>query len=462
MRKLNIEKLLLIFIALCPILDATSFLFRENFGLTFSPSTFARPIIPIMGITYIFFKYKFKLKLLIAGLIYGIYGIIHLLLFKSVITGISYGTISHEMQYIVNYTYMILNLFIYVFIFRKENYQKLKKYIVISIIIYILIIYISIITNTSSRTYIEGMGYKGFFESGNSISSILILSLFILLPMIKENKKLIILIALIGIFLMFLVGTRVGLYGFILTIIAYTFTQILFSIKQKIKINKKAILLCLTTLIGIVIIVVIFGSSTMQRRKYLESIEGNIIDNETKESSHVTGDILKLKEQIELGKIEESYISKPAQESILELYKISNEMNLANTDRRMQQFIYNYCLVKNQNNILLMLFGNGFLANYGELTLEMELPAILFNFGIIGFILYIVPFLGILMYCTYIGIKKFRKIDVEYMMLICGSYLVFALSFFAGYTFFNSSTMMLIIIINVLLINETKKVREIE
>ena len=306
------------------------------------------------------------------------------------------------------------------------------------------------------------MGYKGFFESGNSISSILILSLFILLPMIKENKKLIILIALIGIFLMFLVGTRVGLYGFILTIIAYTFTQILFSIKQKIKMNKKAILLCFTTLIVIVIIVAIFGSSTMQRRKYLESLEGNIIDNETKQSSHVTGDILKLKEQIELGKIEESYISKPAQESILELYKISNEMNLANTDRRMQQFIYNYCLVKNQNNILLMLFGNGFLANYGELTLEMELSAILFNFGIIGFILYIVPFLGILMYCTYIGIKKFRKVNVEHMMLICGSYLVFALSFFAGYTFFNSSTMMIIIIINVLLINKTKKVREIE
>ena len=462
MKKLNLEKLLLIFIALCPILDATSFLFRENFGLTFSPSTFARPLIPIIGITYIFFKYKFKMKLVIAGLIYAIYGIIHLICFKHVITEISYGTVSHELQYIINYTYMILNLFIYLFIFKKENYEKLKKYVVISMIIYIAIIYISIITKTSSRTYVEGIGYKGFFESGNSISSILILSLFIILPMIKTNKKLTILVILIGIFLSLLVGTRVGLYGFILSVVAYIFIEILVAIKGKININKKIIIFGSTMIIGIVIIAIVFGSNTMQRRNYLKNLEGSIIDNSTKENSHVTGDILRLKEEIEAGMLDEEYISKPAQKSIIELYEISNEKNLSHTDRRMQQLIYNYCLVKNQNDFILLMFGNGFLANYGELTLEMELPAILFNFGIIGFILYIVPFLGILMYCTYIGIKKFRKVNVEYMMLICGSYLVFALSFFAGYTFFNSSTMMLIIIINVLLINETKKVREIE
>lgn len=64
MKKLNIEKLLLIFIILLPILDITSFLFRRYFNTNISPSTFIRPIIPIIAIVIIFFKNNFKLKLI--------------------------------------------------------------------------------------------------------------------------------------------------------------------------------------------------------------------------------------------------------------------------------------------------------------------------------------------------------------------------------------------------------------
>ena len=84
----------------------------------------------------------------------------------------------------------------------------------------------------------------------------------------------------------------------------------------------------------------------------------------------------------------------------------------------------------------------------------MEIPAFLFNFGILGFTLYFVPFLAIFVYGAYIAIKNIRKVDDEYLMFLLGSGFTFALSFFSGYTFFNSSSMMIIVVLNALLVNK--------
>ena len=45
-------------------------------------------------------------------------------------------------------------------------------------------------------------------------------------------------------------------------------------------------------------------------------------------------------------------------------------------------------------------------------------------------------------------------------MLLLGCGFVFALSFFAGYTFFNSSNMMMIIVLNTLLMNKVEQLKE--
>ena len=163
--KLNVENLLCFMIIICPILDILSFLFRNYFNTNFSPSTFLRPIIPIIVILIIFFKEKMKLKLIVVGIVYAIYAVIHLWLFNIVKTGSSFGGLINELQFIVNYSFMILNLFIFIYIFKDKPKDKLKKSILIMTSIYILSIWISIITNTSTTTYIEGIGYKGWFET---------------------------------------------------------------------------------------------------------------------------------------------------------------------------------------------------------------------------------------------------------------------------------------------------------
>ncbi len=463
--KLNIENLLTVFIILCPILDIASFIFRNIFNTKISPSTIIRPILPIIAFIYYFIKAdkKYKLKLFGISAIYGIYAIIHLILFTTVKSECSYSNISHELQYLVNYTFMIIILYVFIKTFKEKlSTEKLEKATVISVGIYLLSIILSIITNTMSSTYIEGMGIKGWFESGNSISATLILSMYILLMnKNKKYKKIIIAeLILMGIFLTMLIGTRVGLYGFILTIGIFVLVKSnIFNIN---KINKKIVIAGGALLALIILIICLVGSNTFTRRQHLKDIEANIVDSSNNEEAHLTGSLIEIKDKIDNKQIDEKYMNEVQQKSVLELYDIANKLQISNNDQRMQQLLYNAILVKNQANLLLILFGNGYMNQFRELVLEMDIPAFLFNFGIIGLFLYFVPFLSIFIYALYWAIKRYKIIDEQYIMYLLGLGLSFALSVFSGYVFFNMSTDSIIIVICVLLLNKVEEVKKEE
>ena len=112
LKNINLENILCLFIILCPILDIVSFGYRNIFNKSLSPSTVIRPLIPVIVMIYLFFKKdkKFKIYSFIGGLIYFVYAVLHLLVFKTAVTGSSYSTIIHEAQYLINYSFMILNL----------------------------------------------------------------------------------------------------------------------------------------------------------------------------------------------------------------------------------------------------------------------------------------------------------------------------------------------------------------
>lgn len=468
MKKKIEETILCLLIILCPILDITSFLFRNVFHTNFSPSTILRPILPTIVLFYLFFKKdrKFKLATIGFGMLYGIYAILHLYVYSQIITGSSYSGVVQEAQYLVNYTYMIMNLWIYITVFKEsENREKLSQSVLIANAIYIVSIFVSIITKTSSSTYVEGMGYKGYFESGNSLGAILILSLFIILKYVKDKKDRKIAIPIIlaeGIFLTTLLGTRVGLFGFIIVILTFLLVEVVITLKQKEKINKKMIAGGIASIAIISLVVITIGSTTVQRRRHLKNIEKDIVDTSIQQEAHVTGDILKIKEKIESNSLEEGYMGETEKQSILDLYEIANQMQITNNDKRMQQLIYNTVLIKNQNNIFYLLLGNGHLSNFRELILEMEIPSFLLDFGVMGFMLYLLPFIVLFVYGFSFSIKNRKKLDAELLMYLLGSGFAFAISFFAGYTFFNSSNMMMIIVLNTLMLQKIDRLKKQE
>lgn len=470
---ITIENLLSLIIIICPILDMASFLFRNKFNTNYSISTIIRPIIPIIIFAYLFFKRKDKMKIIGVVGIYAAYALVHLYIYNKLIRGCTFGTLIHEAQYIVNYSFMILNLFIF-YVTTQEATQendnttisKIKKSIVISLTIYIASIYVAIVTKTSSSTYIEGMGYKGWFESGNSISAILVLSTFMLLGFITRIKSnaiktyMAIILALVGVFLTTLIGTRVGLFGFILAVLCFILAQGYEKVISKTHISKRNFTILLSILVLLIIIVVTAGSITLKRRQHLKNMESTIIDQSTGEVSNLTGDLTTIRNKIVNNELEENFMTDAQKQSVLDLYDIAKKYNISNTNTRMQQLIYHCMLVKNQRNPILILFGNGYLINTNELVWEMEFPAFLTNFGIIGFALYMIPFLTILIKAITTMVKKYKSVNSEFIMLALTVALSFVLSTLSGYTFFNSSSMIIIIVANILLKNKIKEVNQ--
>ena len=106
--------------------------------------------------------------------------------------------------------------------------------------------------------------------------------------------------------------------------------------------------------------------------------------------SHLTGDLTVIRNKIINNELEDGFMTEQQKQSILDLYDLAKKYNVSNTDTRKQQLIYHIMLLKNQKNIVLILFGNGYLINTNELVWEMEFPAFLLNFGLIGFALYMV------------------------------------------------------------------------
>ena len=508
--KFYIENLICLFIIINPILDIISFVVRNKFsdnpGTTNSITALLRPIIPVILSIFIFVKSpgEQKRRLLLLVFVYVLYAVEHMLLCMENFREWSYGTPRQEFSFILNYTFFIVTLIVIKNIIGKDSrlkinrpsaditYRKVYNSIIIALAIYIVSIFISILTKTSSYTYPEvSIGYKGWIESGNCLSIFLILAFGVLLSQInipKSKKEIlpqigyVLLAIVISIYMVFLMGTRVGLYGTFIVLFVWAILKLI--------IDKKIILF----ISGLLVILLLglgvfkFGSATLNRRTQLDQANQNIIEahsveideqelkkdnnKETKTEegkNHVTKDIGAVHEKIQKGTVSNNYMTIPQKESIEKLYEEANQKQVDSNDNRSQQLIYHINLVKQERDIYKIFFGNGFQTPPGELILEKEFFALLFNFGICGFILYFGPIIAILLWSIIRVLvfiiknrklnffKVIRNISTKTFMQIFLMALVVALSIVIGYILFNVSNSTLIATIIILLYNRIKE-----
>lgn len=142
------------------------------------------------------------------------YVFVHSMIFLGYKTHFGDRVLLDEIRIVMNYIFAIINLYIIFKLFFRRNTDKLKISIAIMTGIYILSIFIPIIFNIAPNTYQEGIGQKGFFETGNSLSIILLLSVGLLLTTIKLKGRYIYLIITIltSLYLLFIMGSRTGFY----------------------------------------------------------------------------------------------------------------------------------------------------------------------------------------------------------------------------------------------------------
>ena len=81
---------------------------------------------------------------------------------------------------------------------------------------------------------------------------------------------------LVGAYLCTLLGTRTGLFGFIIVVMAYIAFTVLHNLLNKNKLNKKILTIGVIILVLVGIAVTIFGSKTIERRRELKNKENEI------------------------------------------------------------------------------------------------------------------------------------------------------------------------------------------
>ena len=66
---------------------------------------------------------------------------------------------------------------------------------------------------------------------------------------------------------------------------------------KKAKINKKVILGGIGAIALVVVVIALVGSNTIERRKHLQEIESDIVDESTSQEAHITGSLMEIKEK---------------------------------------------------------------------------------------------------------------------------------------------------------------------
>jgi len=317
-RKKLIEKILLIFLMIQPLLDLY-FLFDEKivnmFG--FSPSTIIRILfVGIIGILFIFvLKNKKEIwSYLIYIAIIFIYIICHhinALNFTNFYNGYDFGyNLIGELFYFIR---MLMPLFL---IIVSAHFEFDDKYIDRLITVLILLICGSIIitnlleisTGSYSKEIIEGnifcwfketrcylnymgLASKGFFHDPNRLSALLVLitPLTYYVFIRKSNIKNMILLVL-SLFGMLMLGTKVSTYGFLILSIMSLLLYLFFTfVKKEIKFN---------LLTGIIILSIIIINCFML--PYCPAINRTQVDREVQEeyNSDETGKLTENTEKL--------------------------------------------------------------------------------------------------------------------------------------------------------------------
>lgn len=395
------------------------------------------------------------LPLIIYSIILSIYIILHninILHFDTTIFSDSSPNVITETYYIIRVYYMpVLLLFVLIKnrdILNLEFYSKIVKILIciISLSIILLNIFkLSYATYTATNNEFvkynifdfykspesaKLLSTRGWFDSGNEISAILLILFPINIYLLyKENKKINIFLYISQFLSMIILGTRVSSIGAILITIAAIFINILTKLIQHDKLNKK-IILC-GALCTIYFFFSPIGTYTMEH----EQLDYNVEDEHSEYLRNLTD------EKEYLNYIANSLYEFRINEEFIELYPIENDptfwrsialrnRNLNNDSRVMKTTILKRVKVRNSNKYDTLL-GMGYTINF--MDLERDYVYQYYLFGILGIIL-IIPQLFIYIKTIINYLKKIRHIPLLLTALIAMSpTLGFLVAYYSGH-----------------------------
>ena len=283
------------------------------------------------------------------------------------------NSLFYELSNSIRCFYFPISLILLIDLFEKEKIEIKEKVWHYLFMIYIILIFIPTITNTGFNGYTQGkIGNIGWFNSSNEISAIisLLLPLFINSLKIIKNKIIVFIELLITLYVIFNLGSKIVILslGIIILYYGYKYIRKLITNKE----NKKLGLLTTCFITSLLI-----GSILIPKTNFYKNIKIHL-------------DFLEVNSIVEV-------FTNP---KVFDHFIFSSRLSF------LENTYSNYL----ESSISEKILGIGYIENYGTdnvslKMIEMDPFDILFRHGILGFIIYFLPFI-----CGLIKIKdNFKK-----------------------------------------------------
>lgn len=365
------KKIIYYLFLILPFIDLiTSFTERINGNIVSIGTIFKGILILFSGIYILFItKSKYKKKSIIYYLLLSIFSIIHILIGNN--------------SYVSSVTQLIKFMFlpiIFIFLLNynddyKISYIEMKKILKYNVFFILTTILIAKLTNTGFNSYSDTVttGVVGWYYSANEISGIITILFPLFLEDILKNNKYSFILVMYVIFMMMMLGTKTPLLGVLISLITL-FIHILLKDKNKKNIFKIVFFISYT-------VILFFNSS------YLSNLNSG------------------------------RYIS------TTNAVFSSRDIYLNNTTR---EYI--------NHNLEEKLFGLGSTNNKVlEKYVEMDFYDLLYRYGIIGFIIFMIPFFKIVLKMMEYALSHLNNYNYDKMILILITMLSLLIAFFAGH-----------------------------
>lgn len=476
----KILNIILIFILLQPIFDILSRLAILDYIPNIS--TYVKPLF-VFGISgYLLFKYSnIKKKWYLYITIFALFMISHLYLLYKLLTPVP--VILHEARFMINIAYMIaLYIGLYTlynqYTNKEEMLRKIKNTVLITFILYFVLYLLAVVTGTSGMTYEVAdknkLGFKGWYDSGQILGHAFSIMFPVLLYTIlkpKTKKILRVLFLSLALIVVSLLGTKVPYFITIVVLILYLIIVLGIKIFNK-DFKQNWFNFCLV-FFSLLIMIVTYRYTPVAYNtniNYLNSLinvkDYNLDSISGSDKTMSYDDIIKTYPNEDVNDlVKYATWSKESSDYLETLFR---KEVIHPSDTRAKQFFYSYKKYS-LSSLKYKMLGIGFLNQDSLLSLEGDFFMALFNFGIIGFLLFLYIPLKYFFYSIYFILKHLKNIDLETYMIFMGLGIFFCISIYAGYTYIytNFSCFLVLLLImlqaslDVVLIKNPKKIKNI-
>lgn len=411
MKKEKVLKLFYLFLLLQPFIDLVTSLMTKFLDVTVTLGLVVRGILFICSCIYILFlsKSKYRKWSIIYLISIFIFLILYFITKMDILSNRSW--LVTEVIYIFKYFYTLI-MFIGLLNFfdeYKPNNRKIFKTLEFALCVYCFIIVIANITGTAFGTYAGGEGNTGWFYSGNEIGIIITLLFPLLFLLINKADSFKCLFYVIPIVLAIeIIGTKTSMLGLLLP-------TLIFFVYYLIRIRNDKLKQFLITLVMLGIIGVSFVDLPA-----MTNVKNSVDRYETRQQI--------IKENKE-NKITDKKMEEYSQ-------KVVTSVIFSDRDFYHKQVLKIY----NKASITDKLFGLGFVNRDSihdeniEKLIEMDFHDIYYHYGIIGFILYIIPFIVFTYIIIKLVLKNHFKLNLKQLLLGYISYVGIGIAFIVGHT----------------------------